>query len=43
MLAVFRHDALAPEIAGMGEDGRAVAIEVLAVLDPGPRPGELLL
>jgi len=34
MLAVFRHDALGPELAGMGEDGRAVALQVLAIWIP---------
>jgi hypothetical protein len=40
VLAVLGDDALGPELAGMGEDRRAVAFEVLAVADPGRRLGE---
>ena len=32
---MLRDDALAAELAGMRKDGRPVALEVLAVLDPG--------
>jgi hypothetical protein len=42
MLPVLRHDALGAELAGMREDGRAVALQVLAILDPGRRLGEEL-
>jgi hypothetical protein len=35
MLAVLRNDALNAELAGMREDGRTVALEMLAVLDTG--------
>jgi hypothetical protein len=38
--AVLRNDVFVAELAGMGEDGRAVALEVLAELDPGRRLGE---
>src|SRR6202035_549456 len=40
MLAVLRDDALAADLAGMGEDRRAVAFEVFAVLDPRRGLGE---
>jgi hypothetical protein len=42
VLQVFRDDALRAELAGMGEDRRAIALEVLAVLDPGRSVGEEL-
>jgi len=42
VLAVFGHDALAAELAGMGEYSRAVAFKMLAVLDAGLRFGEHL-
>jgi hypothetical protein len=42
MLAVFRYDALRTELAGMGEDRRAVALQVLAVLDARRSVGEEL-
>jgi hypothetical protein len=38
--AVLRDDAFATQLAGMREDGRAVALNVLAELDAGPRIGE---
>jgi hypothetical protein len=40
MLPVLRHDALRTKAAGVREDGRAVALKVLAVLDPGRSLGE---
>jgi hypothetical protein len=40
VLAVLRDDAFATQLAGMREDGRAVALNVLAELDCGPRIGE---
>ena len=40
MRAVLRDDALAPEPASESEDRRPVALEVLALLDTGPRRGE---
>jgi hypothetical protein len=33
-------NAFESELAGVREDGDAVALNVLAELDPGPRPGE---
>jgi hypothetical protein len=32
---VLRDDALKAELAGVREDGRAVAVEVPAIVDPG--------
>jgi hypothetical protein len=37
---VFGNDALGAELAGMRKDGRAVTLQMLAVLDPRRRLGE---
>jgi hypothetical protein len=42
VFAVLRDDALATQLAGMRENRRAVALNVLAELDSGPRIGEQL-
>jgi hypothetical protein len=38
MLAVLGDDTLEPELAGVGEDGCPVALQMLAVADAGRRP-----
>jgi hypothetical protein len=43
VIAALRDDALATEPAGVGEDGCAVAVEVLAVADAGWHLGDQLL
>jgi hypothetical protein len=40
---VLGNNAFKPELAGMGEDRRALAFKVLAVLHPGPRLAKQLL
>jgi hypothetical protein len=43
VFAVLRNDALAAELAGVGKDRRAVALQMLAILDPGPGLAEQFL
>jgi hypothetical protein len=40
MVAVLRHNALTSQLAGMGENGVAVPLDVLVELDPRQHLGE---